>query len=86
MEINRFIETLFVRANEAGYEASEAYYATGESFQVSVKGGEIIDYSVSSSIGLSFRALVNGKIGYASTQVLDDEAIDLLIDGAGSNH
>ena len=85
MEINRFIETLFARAAEAGYEASEAYYASGESFQVSVKGGEIIDYSVFSSIGLSFRALVDGKMGYASTQVLDDEAIDLLIDGAGSN-
>jgi len=85
MEINTFIKKLFERAAKAGYEASEAYYATGDSFQVSVKGGQIINYNVSSSIGLSFRALVNGKMGYASTQVLDEEAIDLLIDGAGGN-
>ena len=85
MEINSFIQKLFARASEAGYEASEAYYATGEEFEVSVKGGEIIDYSVSSSIGLSFRALVDGKMGYASTQVLDEDAIDLLIDGVGGN-
>lgn len=85
MEINRFIKALFERASTAGYEASEAYYTTGESFQVSVKGGEIIDYKVSSSIGLSFRALVNGKMGYANTQVLDEEAIELLIEGAGDN-
>ncbi len=85
MEINSFIKKLFDRAAEAGYEASEAYYSTGEQFEVSVKGGEIIDYSVSSSIGLSFRALVDGKMGYASTQVLDDEAIDLLIESVGGN-
>lgn len=85
MEINSFIKTLFERAQAAGYEASEAYYATGESFEVSVKGGEIVDYNVSSSIGLSFRALVDGKMGYASTQVLDEDAIDLLIEGAGGN-
>ena len=85
MEINTFIKKLFERAAEAGYEASEAYYVTGDSFQVSVKGGQIINYNVSSSVGLSFRALVNGKMGYASTQVLDDDAIDLLIDGASGN-
>ncbi len=85
MEINAFIKKLFERAEQAGYEASEAYYATGDEFEVSVKDGEIINYSVSSSMGLSFRALVDGKMGYASTQVLDDEAIDLLLEGAESN-
>ena len=85
MEINTFIKKLFDRAAEAGYEAAEAYYSTGDSFQVSVKGGQIINYNVSSSIGLGFRALVNGKMGYASTQVLDEEAVDLLIDGVGGN-
>ncbi len=85
MEINAFIKKLFDRANEAGFEAAEAYYVTGDDFEVAVKGGEIINYSVSSSLGLSFRALVNGKMGYSSTQVLDDEAIDLLMDGVREN-
>lgn len=85
MDINSFIKKLFDRASGAGFEASEAYYVTGEDFAVKVKGGEILEYSVASSIGLSFRALVDGKMGYASTQVLDDEAIDLLIDGVNAN-
>lgn len=85
MEINSFIKKLFEGAQAAGYEASEAYYASGESFEASVKNGQIIDYNVSSSIGLSFRALVDGKMGYASTQVLDEEAVELLIEGAGVN-
>ena len=63
MEINSFIQKLFERASEAGYEAAEAYYSTGEQFDVSVKGGEIVDYNVSSSMGLSFRALIGGKMG-----------------------
>ncbi len=85
MEINSFIKKLFERAAEAGYAAAEAHYNTGDQFEVSVKGGEIIDYSVASTISLSFRALVDGKMGYASTQVLDDEAIDLLIGSVADN-
>ena len=59
---------------------------SGDSFSVNVKDGQVsLDYSVSSSMGLGFRALVNGKMGYASTQVLDDEALELLIHGAAEN-
>ena len=42
-------------------------------------GGEIVDYTVSESLGLGFRALTGGKMGYASTQALDDDAVEFLI-------
>lgn len=85
MELNVFIKKLFEAAKDAGFEASEATCMSGDSFSVNVKDGQILDYSVSSSMGLGFRALVNGKMGYASTQVLDDEALELLIHGAAEN-
>ena len=85
MEVNEFIKRLFERAEAAGFEASEADYASSEEFAVSVKDGEIVDYSVSSGMGLGFRALLNGKMGYASTQVLDEDALDLLVSGAAEN-
>ena len=85
MEVNEFIRQLFDRAKAYGFTAAEAHYSTGEEFTVGVQAGQIIDYSVSSSQGLTFRGLVNGRMGYASTQVLDEDAIGLLVDGAGEN-
>ena len=81
MDRQKFIDALFARAKAEGFEAYEAFYSSGEQFNAEVFGGEIVDYSVSESGGLGFRAIINGKMGYASTEVLDEDAIDLLIDG-----
>ena len=85
MNVNSFIDTLFARAKEAGFEACEVYYTTASSFETDVLRGEILRYSVSDSMGLGFRGLMNGKMGYASTQILDEDAIDQLVDGAKMN-
>lgn len=85
MDETIFIRELLDRARGAGFEGCEACFARGESFDVTVFGGRVIDYSVSSSTGLGFRALVDGKMGYAATQAFDEQAIDLLIEGARDN-
>lgn len=85
MELNLFIEKLFEGAKAAGYEAAEIAYQKGDSFDVSVKGGEIVDYNVASTLDFTFRALVNGKMGYASTQVFDEDALDLLLESVKMN-
>lgn len=85
MDKNTFIKKLFARAAEMGVTQCEAYYASGSSFDVNVFKGEVIDYSASDAVGLGFRALVNGKMGYASTQALDEEAIELLVNAAMTN-
>ena len=85
MERSEFYQSLFERAKAAGFSACEAYYAAGESFSVTVFGGEITDYSASESRGLGFRGLVDGKMGYASTQALDEDSIELLVKGAREN-
>lgn len=85
MEINAFIRRLFERAKEAGLEQCEVYYSGGSEFETEVFKGEIVSYKVSDRRGLSFRALVDGKMGYAATQVLDEEAIDMLVDGVRTN-
>ena len=85
MNRQQFIDALFARAKEAGFEACEVYYSTSDSFSVGVFKGEIIKYKASEGLGLGFRGLFGGKMGYASTQILDEEAIDLLIDGAKTN-
>ena len=74
MDRQAFIDKLFARAQSEGFEAYEAYYVKGNSFEVSVFGGEIVDYTVSESLGLGFRALTGGKMGYASS-VKDSAAL-----------
>ena len=89
MQKNEFIEKLFERARakagDAPDFACEACYGAGSSFDTQVKDGEILQYNVADSCGLGFRVLVNGRMGYASTQILDEAAIDMLVDGALEN-
>lgn len=81
MNINEFISRLFAKAKALGLEQCEVYYTNGNEFETGVFKGEIVSYKSSDFVGLSFRALKDGKMGYSATQVLDDEAIDMLVDG-----
>ena len=82
MNPNTFIEKLLERAQQAGFAAGEAYLSEGSSFEVSVDRGEITDYSVANSLNLGFRGLFGGRMGCASTQVLDEDAIEMLVSAA----
>ncbi len=81
MEFDAFVSALFERARAAGIESAEVYYASGDSLRVFVRGQKIEDYTVSARAGLSFRGVVAGRMGYASTEALDEAAIDLLVAG-----
>lgn len=82
MDKHIFIEKLLQRAKQAGFDAAEAYISESSDFETAVHKGEITQYSVSDTMTLGFRALKDGKAGSASTQVLDDDAIDMLIRAA----
>ena len=93
MDRNEFVKRLFDRVSSregegsaVSLKGSEICYEEGSSFEVQVKDGEIIGYNVSDSIGLGFRMLTKaGRMGYASTQILDEAAVDQLVDGALEN-
>lgn len=82
MDKNSFIEMLFDRAKRAGFEACEVYLSEGSSFQTAVNKGELTRYNVSESLNLGFRGIHGGRMGCASTQVLDEAAADLLVSAA----
>lgn len=85
MEFREFVAALFDAAEKAGMEAYEAYEVESESFRVTVFRREVEDYRVSSSRGLSFRGLFGGKMGYSYTEVLDEEAVTMLVERACQN-
>lgn len=76
-----FIDRLLKTALENGIEAAEVYQASSDSFRAMAHNGEVSDYSVSSASGLSLRGIYQGKMGYAATEAMDEEAIGQLIRG-----
>ncbi len=93
MDRNEFVKRLFDRVSDregadsaVSLKGSEVCYEEGGSFEVHVKDGEIVGYNVADSLGLGFRMLTKaGRMGYASTQILDEAAVDQLVDGALEN-
>ena len=78
---DEFIGKLLKAAEEAGIAPAEVYCAESSSFSAQAMEGSIDSYEVSETCGLGLRGLVNGKIGYASTEAFDDDAIRMLIRG-----
>lgn len=79
--MNAFLKKLMDAAKEAGIEACEAYILERDSFRAMVTDGEVTEYNTNATKGLGFRGLKNGKMGYASTEAFDDDAVAQLVRG-----
>ena len=76
-----YIKELLAQAKAAGIEAADAYLSEKENFSAMRNNGALEDYQSNHTRGLGFRGLVNGRMGYASTEALDEESIGQLIRG-----
>lgn len=76
-----FLDQLLKAAKDAGIEACEAFVVERDSFSVMTTEGEIVEYKSNATRGLGFRGLFHGKMGYASTEAFDEEAIGQLVKG-----
>ena len=79
MTIDQFIQAVLDQAKQAGIEAAEIYLSSGDSFRAMCVEGQINNYTVNSTRGLSLRGLYHGKMGYVATEALDEEAIGQLV-------
>ncbi len=79
MEMQAFMDALMRAAEENGISPAEIYCAEEDSFSARAMDGAIESYEVSSTRGLSLRGSVEGKMGFASTEAFDEEAIAFLI-------
>jgi PmbA protein len=82
MKPDEFISKLLDAAREAGFSVAEAYLLEDESFKAVAMNGEITEYASQMTRGLGFRAMLDGRMGYAATEALDEAAIGQLIRGA----
>ena len=85
MELDLFVKELFKKASESGFSEYEVYYVDRESLSISVYKSEVEKYNLNNSAGLSFRGKFGDRIGYSYTEILDEDAIEMLVNKAKEN-
>ena len=80
-----FQQRVIERALAASLEEAEAYAEFGETLSIKVYDGEVETYSLSEEGGVSLRAIVDGKMGYAYAEKLEEDSIDFLISNVRQN-
>lgn len=73
------------RCAEKGITDYEIYYQLGESTSVSIHQQEVNQFTSSVDGGVCFRCMVDGKMGYASTESIDPQQAWELVDRAADN-
>ena len=85
MTKEQFIQELLRRAVESGISEAEAYLSETESMRVLMDQLEIGEYTVNTACRLTFRGLYNGKMGSSFTEVMDEDAMEMLIENVKSS-
>ena len=79
MEKNIFINKLFEKASLKGIDEFEIYFLSNLNTSIKIYQGKIENFSNNQNQGISFRGMVDGKMGYSYSESLEDEDIDFLI-------
>lgn len=85
MNYELFKDAVFQAAKNRGLTDYELYYMGDESISVSAHQREINRFDSSMSAGVCFRCIVDGKMGYASTELLDEEQAETIVSRAMEN-
>lgn len=85
MTMDLFREELFKKATEKGFTDFEMSYLLGDTLDIDVFNGSVDSYTDASTVTIDFRGTFNGKMGYATTEKLEADAIDFLLEEAKNN-
>ena len=82
---DEFARRLLEASRQAGFCAAECYIVGSHSLEMRAFQGQIAHFESSRQRGLSFRGLLDGRMGYAFSEWLDESAIDFLLREAAGN-
>ena len=85
MELQALKQALVCAAEKAGIKEYEIYYQKSEDINAETFRDEISGFSSGVSGGICFRCIVNGKMGYASGELMTEEAMADLVRRAVEN-
>ena len=72
-------------ASANGIEEYEIYYTSSQAVSTETLGDEISSFSGGNGAGVSFRCIVNGRIGNAATELFELEELKMLVKRAYEN-
>lgn len=84
MKYQNLINTIFENGKYK-MDNMEVYIENNKKVDIKVFKGEIDNYTISESGGLSLRGNFEDKVGYAYTEKLDETSVDMLIEDALEN-
>ena len=85
MTFEEFKKIVIAASKEVGVTDFELYYARESSTSVSIFKHEVNQFESGLSGGVSYRALVKGHMGYASTEKLDADEARRIVSAAVAN-
>ena len=85
MNFETMKQALIQAADAAGLEQYEIYYQMEESVSAETLKDEISSFASGVSGGICFRCIANGKMGYASSELMTVDAMEELVSRAISN-
>lgn len=85
MKFNEFKDLVIAACAERGVAEYELYYQSSSSTSVDTFQHSINEFSSSLSGGLCFRCIVDGRMGYASTELLSAEQAVSVVEKAVDN-
>ena len=85
MDFQSFKKAVIAKTEALGITEYELYYQAEESTSVSAFQHEMNQFTASTEGGVCFRCIVNGKMGYASTESLCYEEAEAIVERAKEN-
>ena len=85
MDYQAFKSAVIAKCEALGLKEYELYYQSGSSTSIDTFRHEINEFSASEEGGVCFRCIVNGKMGYASTEELSPEQAASIVEKAVDN-
>ncbi|WP_160680859.1 TldD/PmbA family protein [Clostridium sp. C8-1-8] len=85
MDIKAFSNLIFNKAEEANFSEYEIYYSSKESLDIKIFDSEVDDYGLSNTSGVSFRGVINGRMGYSYSESLDEASASMMVEKAKEN-
>ncbi len=85
MDYQSFKQAVIAEAKALGLSDYELYYQSGEDTSVGAFAHEINEFSASEGGGVCFRCIVGGKMGYASTEAMNESEAKAIVRRAADN-
>lgn len=73
-------EKLFAKAKEKKIQDIQVHFVADTKLDIEILKGELENYTISDTKGLSVKGIYDGKMGTVSTEVINDKEIDFIID------